>query len=107
MNCFVSFVALALVGLVVARFAQADIIHESAILGPTGVSEHLTLSVSEVQFLGSRFSVNSTVEVQSVGGHLDASARKFLRAKRALETRVRPLSLTRVTGYQRLAKNSC
>jgi hypothetical protein len=69
MNRRVLFFALAVLGLNVAHDTRAAIIHESATLGATG-RPVFGLSVSATQFLGSRFSVDSVVRVESVGGHL-------------------------------------
>jgi len=46
---------------------DAIIIHESAILGPTGQTSGFTLGS---QYLGSRFHVDRLVEVEAVGGHM-------------------------------------
>jgi len=56
--------------LAVATTAQAAIIHESATLGPTGITTGR--SISPFNYVGSRFSVNTTVQVESVGGHVVA-----------------------------------
>ena len=50
------------------------LIHESAHLGPVGQNAGFSLGM---QFLGSRFHVNSTVEVAAVGGALFSSAPPF------------------------------
>jgi len=46
----------------------AEVIYESATLGPTGLDNGIVLSTS--QFLGSRFSVTETFEVTAIGGHM-------------------------------------
>ena len=48
--------------------AEADIIHESATLGTTGVVEGP--SVSGGQYIGSRFSLTETYNIEQVGGHI-------------------------------------
>ena len=52
------------------RTANALLIHESATLGQTGLTTGFTIDFA--QFLGSRFSVDSTVDVTDVGGHINA-----------------------------------
>ncbi len=59
-------VGLAMMGM--AGTASAFLIHESATLGPLGNFGGTTLSGT--QFLGSRFSVTSTVQVGSIGGNI-------------------------------------
>jgi hypothetical protein len=76
MNRSVLFFTLAVVGLSIARESQAAIIHESASLGPTG-RPGIGLSLGDIQYLGSRFSVDSVVEVESVGGHIQGSGTAF------------------------------
>ncbi len=49
----------------------ADVIYESATLGPTG--EISGISIFTKQILGSRFSVSQTVEVTEIGGHIGGS----------------------------------
>lgn len=49
---------------------QAAIIHESATLGPTGVGFGSGFTIGSGQYLGSRFSVSGTVEVDQIGGHI-------------------------------------
>jgi PEP-CTERM motif-containing protein len=77
MNRFMSLAAIVLVVLAIASTAQADIIFESAILGPTGFTVPVP-SITDGQFLGSRFSVGSTVKVRSVGGHLEGFSGSLL-----------------------------
>jgi len=48
--------------------ALAELIYESATLGPTGKTGGGSLNLG--QFLGSRFSITETVEVTSIGGHI-------------------------------------
>jgi hypothetical protein len=48
--------------------AHGLIIHESATLGTTGHTGGLNFS--SVQFLGSRFHINTTTEVTHIGGHM-------------------------------------
>jgi len=48
--------------------AFADIIYESATLGPTGQTSG-GLNANTVQLLGSRFSISEIVDVTDVGGH--------------------------------------
>lgn len=48
--------------------APAEIIHESAMLGPTGISSGANLY--QAQFLGARFHIDRRVDVTAVGGHL-------------------------------------
>ncbi len=48
----------------------ADVIYESATLGPTGQTSGL--GVFDEQFLGSRFSISQTVQVTEIGGHIDS-----------------------------------
>jgi hypothetical protein len=60
-----------LVILVVGRPVQADLIHASAYLGNTGVTSPSSQSwLSDNSYLGSRFSVASVTEIESVGGHI-------------------------------------
>jgi len=47
----------------------ADIIYESATLGPTGI-DFPGNSINSGQYLGSRFSITQQVEVSEIGGHL-------------------------------------
>ena len=54
----------------IAGTANALIIHESASLGPTGIIGGFAITN---QFLGSRFSVASTVNVTDVGGHISST----------------------------------
>ncbi|MHC4093515.1 MAG: hypothetical protein ACYSVY_25125, partial [Planctomycetota bacterium] len=51
--------------------ADAGVIHESATMGAAGQSNGVLLHSG--QFLGSRFHVDATVEVNSIGGHLLSS----------------------------------
>jgi hypothetical protein len=51
-----------------APLAQADVIYESAELGPTGII--IGARVEPAQFLGARFHIDQTVQVTAVGGHL-------------------------------------
>jgi hypothetical protein len=69
MNRSVLFFTLAVVCISIARESQAAIIHESASLGFTGISGAPSASLNGT-YLGSRFSVNTVVQVESVGGHL-------------------------------------
>jgi hypothetical protein len=53
---------------VLTSSASATIVYESATLGATGaISGH---SISATQFVGARFSVASTTDVSSIGGHI-------------------------------------
>jgi hypothetical protein len=63
----IAIVALGVFG--VAGTSNALIIHQSATLGATGQNGGVGLNAT--QFLGSRFSVTSTVDVTGVGGHID------------------------------------
>jgi hypothetical protein len=56
-------------GLNVAHDTRAAIIHESATLGATGLPV-IGPSVSATLYRGSRFSVDSIVKVEAVGGHI-------------------------------------
>lgn len=47
---------------------HAAIIHESATLGPTGNT--LGNTVASTQFMGSRFTLNQTMVIDHIGGHL-------------------------------------
>ena len=55
--------------------AQATLIHESATLGAPGQGSGVSLSSN--QFLGSRFTVSTTVQVAAIGGHLSAFGTLF------------------------------
>jgi hypothetical protein len=59
------------VSLVVVRPVQADLVHASAYLGSTGVTDVYGLPYN---YLGSRFSINSVFEVESVGGHIGSTS---------------------------------
>ncbi len=48
--------------------ADAMVIHESATLGPTG--QTTGFDVTNIQFLGSRFSISQMVMVDAIGGHM-------------------------------------
>ncbi len=48
--------------------APAEIIHQSATLGPTGIPSGA--NVNQGQFLGARFHIDRRVDVTAVGGHL-------------------------------------
>jgi hypothetical protein len=74
MNRSVLFFTLVLVGLSIAAESQAAIIHESAILGTTGLSEFGSPALHEGQYIGSRFSVGEVTMVESVGGHIVGSS---------------------------------
>ena len=71
---FAAVAAVAMSGLFLGLPARADIIHESATfvpvdsLGPAGIPGGSP--VTDTQFLGSRFSVTETVNVDKVGGHI-------------------------------------
>jgi len=56
------------IGLVMSTVVNAVVIHESATLGPTGVT--FGYGIGDPTFLGSRFSITDTVSVDNVGGHL-------------------------------------
>jgi hypothetical protein len=56
------------VGPQVPAVSHGAIIHESATLGPTDVDSHP--GIEPFQYLGSRFSVDTEVQVVSVGGHV-------------------------------------
>ena len=77
MNRYVLFVALASIGLSIARESQAAIIHESAHLGATGLSESGVPALHDGQYIGSRFSLSGLTMVESVGGHLVGSSVPF------------------------------
>ncbi len=62
-----------------ASASRADIIHESATLGPTGITVPI-LSLTYDQFFGSRFAITKTVQVEMVGGHIKAHARPLFAA---------------------------
>ena len=62
--CFVIF---AILVLAVSGQTNAEIIHESATMGPTG--QWNGYAISEDQFIGSRFYVSETTEVTAIGGH--------------------------------------
>jgi hypothetical protein len=55
--------------------APAVIIYESATLGTTGVA--FGTSISSTQFFGARFSVDQTVTVTDIGGHILATGDLF------------------------------
>lgn len=55
--------------------AAADVIHESAVLGPTGVVFGVSLSTG--QYVGSRFHLDSPVQVEQIGGHLVGTGTLF------------------------------
>jgi hypothetical protein len=60
--------------------ARGAIIHESATLGPTGLGPGDAPGIGmnpAAAFIGSRFSVDSTVRVESVGGHFIGSGTIF------------------------------
>lgn len=59
--------AVAALGLDAAAPAGATIIHESAVLGPTGRS--FSVPIGRALFLGSRFSLSQAVTVNAIGGH--------------------------------------
>jgi hypothetical protein len=68
MKRFVLYLALLVAIFTVAGQAHGLIIHESATLGPTGHTSGL--NISSVQFLGSRFHIDTTTEVTHIGGHM-------------------------------------
>ena len=51
---------------------EAEVIYESAVLGPTGQTNGL--AISSDQFLGARFQIDSLVDVTGVGGDARRSA---------------------------------
>jgi PEP-CTERM motif len=79
MNRLMSFAATILIASAAADAAQADIVFESATLGPTGFMFPAP-SILDLQFLGSRFAVTNTVRVTSVGGHLEGISGTFFAA---------------------------
>jgi hypothetical protein len=68
MKRFIAIAMLTLVGLASAAPGQAAVIHESATLGPTGIQSNVP-GITLFQHLGSRFTVDEAIEVESVGGH--------------------------------------
>jgi hypothetical protein len=54
---------------VCSNIARADVIFESALLGPTG--QEFGVALFDHQFLGARFSLTETFDVTAVGGHLE------------------------------------
>jgi hypothetical protein len=76
MNRTLNLFVLAVIALAVATTAQAAIIHESATLGPTGQEGGLCLGCVGAT-LGSRFSLERAVNVESVGGHIGGGAPLF------------------------------
>jgi hypothetical protein len=70
--------ALIVICLAVPSTAHGAFIHESATLGPTGLDPAPGIGMNpSAAFLGSRFSVDSTVQVGSVGGHFIGSGTIF------------------------------
>jgi hypothetical protein len=70
-NHYLHWLTVALIAVASGSFsARGDVIYESATLGPTGQTAGATLS--DLQFLGSRFSLNDPVQVQAIGGHMFA-----------------------------------
>lgn len=47
---------------------NADIIHESATMGP--INQYLGYRIDEYTFFGSRFEIKETMEVTAIGGHI-------------------------------------
>jgi hypothetical protein len=73
----VAILGLAVLGLL-PRGARADIILQSATLGPTGQTGGYYLTPGPpdsafAQYLGARFQVGSTVQVDHIGGHLSVA----------------------------------
>jgi len=54
---------------IASQNAFAELIYESATLGPTGQTSG-GFNANEVQMLGSRFSISETMEVSQIGGHM-------------------------------------
>jgi hypothetical protein len=71
MKRFILCLALLVAMFIVAGQAHGLIIHESATLGTAGQDGGLNLS--SVQFLGSRFHIDTTTEVTHIGGHMGIS----------------------------------
>jgi hypothetical protein len=68
MKRFIPCLALLVAMFTIAGQAHGLIIHESAILGTT--DQDSGLNISSVQFLGSRFHIDTTTEVTHIGGHM-------------------------------------
>jgi hypothetical protein len=66
------FSAVFVIACAVSRVAHGALIHESATLGPTGIAAPYS-SINGPTFRGSRFSVDTAVKVESVGGHFVGS----------------------------------
>jgi len=52
------------------NYAHAEVIYESATMGPTGQTEGYL--IDNYSFLGSRFYIGNSVQVTAIGGHLFA-----------------------------------
>jgi len=67
-SCLLGAMCAAAISLVMSTAVNAVVIHESATLGPTGVT--FGFGIGDPTFLGSRFSITDTISVDHVGGHL-------------------------------------